>query len=399
MSLELSKKAAAVKPSSTLAITARAKELRAEGKDVVGFGAGEPDFDTPENICDAAIDAINSGFTKYTPASGIKELKEAVSRKFKEFNNIDYAPEQIVISNGGKHSLENIFTVLINPGDEVIVPAPYWLSYTEIVKLAGGVPVIIKTSKEQDYKLTAEDLADAITDHTKALILNTPNNPTGMIYSEKELRDIAAIAVKNDFYVVADEMYETLVYDGQEHISIASLGKDIYDRTITCNGLAKSYAMTGWRIGYTGSPLEIAKMMGSVQSHQTSNPNSIAQKAAVEALNGPQDSVEKMNGEFSRRRQYIYDRICGMPYISTIKPMGAFYVFVDAAEVLGKSYKGEKIETVAKMAEILINDYNTAVVPCADFGFDDHLRLSYAISMEQIEKGMDRIEAFLNELV
>ena len=385
MSLELSKKAAAVKPSSTLAITAKAKELKAQGKDVVGFGAGEPDFDTPENICDAAIDAINNGFTKYTPASGIIELKEAVSKKFKKYNNIDYTPEQIVISNGGKHSLENIFTVLLNPGDEVIIPAPYWLSYTEIVKLAGGVPVIVKTSKEQEYKLTAEALCKAVTNKTKVLILNTPNNPTGMVYTDNELRDIADIVIYKDFYVVADEMYETLTYDGHKHISIASLGKEIYDRTITCNGLAKSYAMTGWRIGYTGSPLQIARMMGSVQSHQTSNPNSIAQKAAVEALNGPQDSVSQMNEEFNKRRQYVYERICNMPFVSTIKPMGAFYVFVDASEVLGKTHKGETVGTVAKMAEILINEYNTAVVPCADFGFDDHLRLSYAISMEQIE--------------
>ncbi len=398
MSLELSKKAAAVKPSSTLAITAKAKELKAQGKDVVGFGAGEPDFDTPENICDAAIDAINNGFTKYTPASGIIELKEAVSKKFKKYNNIDYTPEQIVISNGGKHSLENIFTVLLNPGDEVIIPAPYWLSYTEIVKLAGGVPVIVKTSKEQEYKLTVEALCKAVTNKTKALILNTPNNPTGMVYTDNELRDIADIVIDKDFYVVADEMYETLTYDGHKHISIASLGKEIYDRTITCNGLAKSYAMTGWRIGYTGSPLQIARMMGSVQSHQTSNPNSIAQKAAVEALNGPQDSVSQMNEEFNKRRQYVYERICNMPFVSTIKPMGAFYVFVDASEVLGKTHKGETVGTVAKMAEILINEYNTAVVPCADFGFDDHLRLSYAISMEQIEKGLDRIEKFLKEL-
>lgn len=398
MSLELSKKAAAVKPSSTLAITAKAKELKAQGKDVVGFGAGEPDFDTPENICDAAIDAINNGFTKYTPASGIIELKEAVSKKFKKYNNIDYTPEQIVISNGGKHSLENIFTVLLNPGDEVIIPAPYWLSYTEIVKLAGGVPVIVKTPKEQEYKLTAEALCKAVTNKTKALILNTPNNPTGMVYTDNELRDIADIVINKDFYVVADEMYETLTYDGHKHISIASLGKEIYDRTITCNGLAKSYAMTGWRIGYTGSPLQIARMMGSVQSHQTSNPNSIAQKAAVEALNGPQDSVSQMNEEFNKRRQYVYERICNMPFVSTIKPMGAFYVFVDASEVLSKTHKGETVGTVAKMAEILINEYNTAVVPCADFGFDDHLRLSYAISMEQIEKGLDRIEKFLKEL-
>ena len=398
MSLELSKKAAAVKPSSTLAITAKAKELKAQGKDVVGFGAGEPDFNTPENICNAAIDAIKSGFTKYTPASGTNELKEAISKKFKSFNNLDYAPDQIVISNGGKHSLTNIFTALINPGDEVIIPAPFWLSYPEIVKLAGGVPVIVKTTKEQNYKLTVDDLKAAITDKTKALVLNTPNNPTGMLYTEEELRAIAEVVVANDFYVVADEMYENLVYGEQKHVSIASLGKDIYDRTITCSGVAKSYAMTGWRIGYTGSSKEIAKMMGSVQSHQTSNPNSIAQKATVEALNGPQDSVAAMHDEFDKRRKYMYERIQKMPLVSCIEPMGAFYVFVDAGEVLDKSYKGEKVGTVARMAEMLINEYNTAVVPCADFGFDDHLRLSYAISIEQIEKGLDRIESFLKGL-
>lgn len=398
MSLELSKKAAAVKPSSTLAITAKAKELKAQGKDVVGFGAGEPDFNTPENICEAAIKAIKDGFTKYTPASGTNELKAAISKKFKEFNGLDYDTDQIVISNGGKHSLTNIFTALINPGDEVIIPAPFWLSYPEIVKLAGGVPVIVATTKEQNFKLTAEALAAAVTDKTKALVLNTPNNPTGMLYTEEELRAIAKVAVEKDFYVVADEMYEMLVYGEQKHISIASLGKDIYDRTITCSGLAKSYAMTGWRIGYTGSSKEIAKMMGSVQSHQTSNPNSIAQKAAVEALTGPQDSVEKMHAEFDKRRKYMYKRICDMDLLDTLEPMGAFYVFVDGSAVLGKSYKGTKIESVPQMADILINEYNTAIVPCADFGFPDCFRLSYAISIEQIEKGLDRIEKFIGEL-
>lgn len=398
MSLELSKKAAAVKPSSTLAITAKAKELKAQGKDVVGFGAGEPDFNTPENICEAAIKAIKDGFTKYTPASGTNELKEAISKKFKEFNGLDYDTDQIVISNGGKHSLTNIFTALLNPGDEVIIPAPFWLSYPEIVKLAGGVPVIVTTTKEQNFKLTAEDLAAAVTDKTKALVLNTPNNPTGMLYTEEELRAIAKVAVEKDFYVVADEMYEMLVYGEQKHISIASLGKDIYDRTITCSGLAKSYAMTGWRIGYTGSSKEIAKMMGSVQSHQTSNPNSIAQKAAVEALTGPQDSVEKMHAEFDKRRKYMYKRICDMELLDTLEPMGAFYVFVDGSAVLGKSYKGTKIDSIPQMADILINEYNTAIVPCADFGFPDCFRLSYAISIEQIEKGLDRIENFIKEL-
>lgn len=398
MSLELSKKAAAVKPSSTLAITAKAKELREQGMDVVGFGAGEPDFNTPDNICDAAIDAIRAGFTKYTPASGTNELKEAICKKFKEFNGLDYEPDQIVVSNGGKHSLTNIFTALLNPGDEVIIPAPFWLSYPEIVKLAGGVPVIVKTTKEQGYKLSAEDLKAAVTDKTKAVIINTPNNPTGMMYTEEELRAIADVVLAGEFYVVADEMYENLTYGSQKHVSIASFNQQIYDRTITCSGLAKSYAMTGWRIGYTGSSKEIAKMMGSVQSHETSNPNSIAQKAAVEALLGPQDSVKKMHDEFNQRRKYMYDRICDMPYISAIEPNGAFYEFVDVSEVLGKTYRSQTIKDTNQMAQILIEDYNVAVVPCADFGFEDHIRLSYAIAIKQIEKGLDRIEEFLKEL-
>lgn len=398
MSLTLSTKALAVKPSSTLAITAKAAELRSQGVDVVGFGAGEPDFPTPENICNSAIEAINAGFTKYTAASGIKELKQAVSEKFKSFNGLSYAPDQIVISNGGKHSLTNVFTVLLNPGDEVIIPAPYWLSYPEIVKLAGGVPVFVRGEKAQGYKVNVEQLKAATTNKTKALILNTPNNPTGMIYSEEELRAIADYAVENDIYVVSDEMYEQLVYNNNKHVSIASFNEEIYKRTITVNGLAKSYAMTGWRIGYTGSSKEIAKLMGSVQSHQTSNPNSIAQKAAVEALTGDQSTVTMMIKEFDNRRKYMYDRVKNMKYVSSLEPNGAFYLFIDVSEVLNKSYKGEKIETTAKMAEILIEEYNVAIVPCADFGFHDHIRLSYAIKIETIDKGLTRIEKFLDEL-
>lgn len=398
MALTLSRKAQAVKPSSTLAITAKAKELRAQGLDVVGFGAGEPDFNTPKNICNAAIDAINSGFTKYTPASGINELKQAICDKFKRFNHLDYKPSQIVISNGGKHSLTNVFEAILNPGDEVIIPAPYWLSYPEIVKLSDGVPVYVRGEKENGYKVTAEQLQAATTDKTKALVLNTPSNPTGMIYSEEELKAIADYVVKNDIYVVADEMYENLVYNGKKHVSIASFGEEIYKRTITVSGLAKSYAMTGWRIGYTGSSEEIAKLMGSVQSHQTSNPNSIAQKAAVEALNGDQSTVEMMLGEFDKRRKFMMEKISTMPHISAKEPDGAFYVFIDISKTLEMSYKGKKIETAAEFARILIEDYNVAVIPCADFGFADHIRLSYAISIEQIEKGLSRIDAFLKEL-
>ncbi len=399
MSLTLSKKAQAVKPSSTLAITARAKELKLQGIDVVGFGAGEPDFNTPDNINDAAIKAIHDGFTKYTPASGTVELKEAVSKKFKAFNKLNYAPEQIVISNGGKHSLTNIFEAILNHGDEVIIPAPYWLSYPEIVKLADGVPVIIHADKSQNYKVTAEQIAAACTDKTKAFILNSPSNPTGMVYTKEELESIAKVIVEKDIYVVSDEIYEYLVYGKNQHISIGSLNDEIFKRTITCSGLSKSYAMTGWRIGYTGSSKEIAKLMSSIQSHQTSNPNSIAQKAATEALVGPQETVHIMNLEFDKRREYMAKRINAMPYIDTIIPQGAFYLFVDTSKVLNKIYKGKAIETTSRLAEILIDDYNVAVVPCGDFGFDDHIRLSYAISIEQIEKGLDRIENLLKSLL
>ena len=398
MSLELSRKAEAVKPSSTLAITAKAKELKANGIDVVGFGAGEPDFNTPENICNAAIDAIKSGFTKYTPASGTNELKEAVSKKFKEFNKIEYTPEQIVISNGGKHSLTNAFTVLLNPGDEVIIPAPYWLSYPEMVLLAGGVPVTCEGKQENGYKVTVSDIEAVYTDRTKAFVLNTPSNPTGMMYTREELEKIAEFAVNHDIYVISDEMYEYLTYDGAEHISIASLGKEIYDRTITVSGLSKSYAMTGWRIGYTGSPLHIAKLMGSVQSHQASNPNAIAQKAAYEALTGDQTQMKLMVEEFDKRRKYMCDRVKDLPYVSSIVPSGAFYCFIDLSEAVSMKYKGNCVGSVQEIARILIEEYNVAVVPCDDFGIENHIRLSYAISVEQIGKGLDRIQSFLESL-
>ena len=398
MSLELSRKAQAVKPSSTLAITARVKELKSQGVDIVGFGAGELDFNTPSNINEAAIKAIHDGFTKYTPASGTDELKNAVCDKFKKVNKLHYEAEQIVISNGGKHSLTNVFEAILNSGDEVIIPTPYWLSYPEIVKLAGGIPVYIRAEKTQSYKVSAKQIQAACTEKTKALILNSPNNPTGMIYTREELEEIAEVAVKNDIYVIADEMYENLVYGEAKQISIASLNDEIYNRTITCCGVSKSYAMTGWRIGYTGSNTKIAKLMSGIQSHQTSNPNSIAQKAVVEALNGSQDTVTSMNFEFDKRRRYIVSRVEAMPLVDALTPQGAFYLFVDVSKVIKKDYQGEKISTVDKLAEILVNDYNVAIIPCTDFGFDDHIRLSYAISMEQIAKGMDRMETFLVQL-
>lgn len=398
MALTLSKKATGVKPSSTLAITAKAKAMRAEGIDIVGFGAGEPDFNTPENINRAAIHAIESGFTKYTPASGTVELKKAISKKFAEFNGLSYDIDQIVISNGGKHSLTNVFQVILNPGDEVIIPAPYWLSYPEIIKLCDGVPVIVFGKKENGYKITAAQIDKAVTERTKAVIINTPNNPTGMVYSEEELRAVSDVALKNDIYIVSDEMYENLIYGEKKHASIASFGEEVYKRTITCSGVSKSYAMTGWRIGYTGSPIEIARLMANIQSHQTSNPNSIAQKAAVEAFTGPQDTVLAMHEEFDKRRKYMYERVSQMPLVDMLEPEGAFYLFVDFTDVLEKSYKGVRIGTTKRAAEILIEDYHVAVIPCQDFGYPEFIRFSYAISIPSIEKGLDRIEHFLTSL-
>lgn len=398
MALTLSKKAQAVKPSSTLAITAKAKALKAEGKDVVGFGAGEPDFATPANISEAAIKAIHDGYTKYTPAAGTPLLREAISAKFLRRNNIVYTPEQIVVSNGGKHALTNVFEAILNPGDEVIIPVPYWLSYPEIVKLSDGVPVFVDCGADNDYKITPEQLAAACNEKTKAFVLNSPSNPTGMIYTKEELEALAKVIVEKDIFVISDEIYEELAYDDAEVISIASLNQDIYEHTITCNGLAKAYAMTGWRIGYAAGPLEVAKIMANLQSHQTSNPNSIAQKASIEALNGPQDSVALMRDEFNRRREYMYDRVSKLPYVKTIKPQGAFYMFIDVSEALSLFYQGEKVGSVEALASHLINDYMTAVIPCVDFGCPNHIRLSYAISLKQIEKGLDRIEQYLNAL-
>ena len=398
MSLSLSKKATGVKPSSTLAISAKAGELKAQGIDVVGFGAGEPDFKTPDDICNAAIKAIRDGFTKYTPASGTAELKEVIAKKFEDFNHIHYDPDQIVISNGGKHTLTNVFMTILNKGDEVIIPAPYWLSYPEMVRLADGVPVFVYADKSTSYKVSAKQIEDAITEKTKAIIINSPNNPTGMIYTKKELHDIADLAVKYDFYIISDEIYEYLIYGGEKHHSVASFSKKLYDRTITCSGLSKTYSMTGWRIGYCGAPKEIAKAMGAIQSHLTSNANSIAQKAAVEAISGPQGTVEIMRKEFNKRRLFMLERINAMPHVHMMEPHGAFYAFVDVSEALGMKYKGKKITDTMMLAQVLLDDFHVALVPCTDFGFPDHVRLSYVLGFSQIEKGMDRIERFLKEL-
>ncbi|MCT4597656.1 MAG: pyridoxal phosphate-dependent aminotransferase [Vallitalea sp.] len=394
----LSSKALDIKPSSTLAITAKAKQMKADGIDVVGFGAGEPDFDTPDHIKEAAIKAMNEGFTKYTPASGILPLKEAICKKLQDDNNVSYKPNQIVVSNGAKHSLTNTFMAILNPSDEVIIPGPFWLSYVQMVKIADGVPVVVKASKENNYKVTIDELKKALTDKTKAILINSPSNPTGMIYTEEELRAIADFAVSNDLFVVADEIYEKLIYGDEKHVSIASFNEEIYKRTIIINGVSKTYAMTGWRIGYAAAPAEIAKIMGNVQSHASSNPNSLAQKAALAAISGSQECVDVMKTEFNKRRNYMYDRISKMSYISAIKPQGAFYLFVDLADVLGKTYNNEVIEDANVFAKLLLDNESVAVVPCTDFGYNTHFRLSYAIAMENIEKGLDRIERFLENL-
>ena len=397
--MELSRKAKGIKPSSTLAISAKATELKAQGIDIVGFGVGEPDFETPRHIKDAGIKAIEEGFTRYTPASGIKELRVAVANKLKKDNGLDYDFSQIVISNGAKHSLVNAFMAILNEGDEVIIPAPYWLSYSEIVKIAGGVPVIVNTKKENKYMVTEAELNEVYSPKTKALVLVSPSNPTGMVYSLDELKMIADFAVSKDIFVISDEIYEKLIYDeDKKHISIASLGKEIYDRTIVINGVSKSYAMTGWRIGYTASNPEVAKLISSLQSHMTSNPNSIAQKATLEAIEGPQDCVEEMRLEFKKRRDYIFEREEKIPFISALKPEGAFYLFVDVSGLYGKEYDGVKINSASDMAQLLIEKKLVAVVPCADFGMPDYIRLSYATSLEIIKKGMDRIEEFVKDL-
>ena len=397
--MELSKRAMSIKASTTMAISSKAAEMKAAGLPVVTFGAGEPDFNTPEHIRQAGIDAINNGQTRYTPAAGTPALRQAVCDKLKKDNGLDYEPAQIVISNGAKHSLMNTFMAILNEGDEVIIPAPFWLSYSEMVRIAGGVPVIIYTKKENQFMMTKEELEQAYTEKTKAIVLTSPSNPTGQVMSKDDLQMIADFAVAHDLFVLADEIYEKLIYDeDKQHISIASLGKEIYDRTIVINGVSKSYAMTGWRIGYTAAPLAVSKLMASLQSHMASNPNSIAQAATVAALNGPQDCVAEMLVEFKKRRDYIFEREEAIPMLSALKPQGAFYLFVDVSGTYGKSYEGAVINSAADFATILLDQKYVAVVPCADFGMPDYIRLSYATSMEIIKEGMDRIEALVKDL-
>ena len=396
--MKLAKRALSIKPSPTLAIDAKAKSMKAAGVDVINFGAGEPDFDTPDNIKDAAIKAIRNGFTKYTPVGGIDELKTAIIEKFKKDNNITYEKKEVIVSCGAKHSLYNIAEALFDAGDEIIIPAPYWVSYPDQVLLNDAVPVIVKTKEKDSFKITPQLLESNITKKTKALILNSPSNPTGLAYDRKSLEAIAEIALNYDFFIISDEIYEKLTYDDFLHLSIASLSDDIKQRTIVVNGLSKSHAMTGWRIGFSAGPEKIIEAMTKIQSQSTSNPTSIAQKAAVEALTGPQDFTSEMVSEFDRRRVYIIERLNKIKGLSCAMPLGAFYAFPNISSYFGKYAKNKLINSSFDISSHLLDEAKVAVVPGGAFGDDRYIRLSYATSLDNIQKGLDRIENTLLNL-
>ena len=383
--MDLSSNAVQLTPSLTLAIDSKAKAMRAEGIDVCGFGAGEPDFDTPEHIKEAAIKALQEGFTKYTPSAGIPELRTAISEKFSKDNGIDYKPNQVIVSNGAKQSCFNAILACCEPGDEVIIPAPYWLSYPDMVKLVGAEPVIVQTKASNAYKMTAEEFENAMTPRTKMVIINSPGNPTGSVYTREELEALVEVALTEDIFILSDEIYEKLIYDDASHVSVASLSKEAYDLTITVNGFSKAYAMTGWRLGYLGAPESIAKVIDSLQSHSTSGPNSFAQKGAVAALKGSQQCVTDMREEFNVRREYMYERLAAIPNVSTVKPLGAFYMLADISK-FGLSS--------TNFADRLLSKAEVAVVPGVAFGDDKTVRLSYATDLETIKTGLDRIEQF-----
>jgi aspartate aminotransferase len=387
--MQLSSRASSLTPSLTLSIDSKAKAMKSEGIDVCGFGAGEPDFDTPDHIKAAAIAALEAGFTKYTPSSGIPELRQAIADKFLLDNGIDYKPSQIIVSDGAKHSCYNAILATCQPGDEVIIPAPYWLSYPEMVRLAGADPVFVHTKEENGWKLTADEFENAMTPRTKMIILNSPGNPTGAVYSKEELDSLGKVAAEEEILILSDEIYEKLVYDGSKHFSIAGLAQEYYDLTITVNGFSKSYAMTGWRLGYLGAPEPIAKAIDSIQSHSTSNACSFAQKGALAALKGDQQPVADMRDEFNLRREYMLERLSKMPHVSVVRPNGAFYVLVNISR-LGL--------TSQNFADRLLSKANVAVVPGIAFGDDRTVRLSYATSLDVIKKGMDRFEEFCRTL-
>ena len=394
----LSTLAEAVHASSTMAIDSMYKNMKAQGIDVVGFGAGEPDFPTPDNIKEACIRALAENKTKYTAASGIIELKKAVCQRMKEDCGVDYTPSQVVIASGAKHNVYLTVRALVNPGDEVVIPAPYWVSYSEIVRMCGGIPVIAQTREEDEFKLTPQKLDETITDNTKCVLFNSPSNPTGMMYTREELRALADVCIARDVYIIADEIYYKLVYDGREFVSIAALGEDVKERTILINGVSKSYAMTGWRIGYSLAPENITKIMSNYVSHSTAAPSTLSQWAAVEALTGPQDTAETMRQAFEERRNYMVDRVNSMELVSCLKPEGAFYIMMNIRKVFGKKCGDVVIDSCDTFASQLLEKGLVAVVPGSGFDAPNYVRWSYATSLENIKEGMDRLEKFLATL-
>ena len=387
-----------IQPSATMAITAKAKAMRAQGIDVVGFGAGEPDFDTPQHIKDAAIRALNEGFTKYTPAGGIDELKDAVCSRMGTDYALQYKRSEVIVCCGAKHAIYNAAMALVQAGDEVLVPAPYWVSYPDIVALTGAVPVALPSTEEEGFKITGEQVREAITPRTRALILNSPSNPTGAVYTHEELKDLAAVVLEAGLTVISDDIYDKLLYSDERPGHIAALGQEIRARTLLVNGVSKTYAMTGWRIGYAVGPEALISAMDKIQGQSTSNPASMAQKAAVEALRGPQDCVEMMVREFDRRRRFMVSRLNAMEGVSCFEPMGAFYAFPRVEALLGRKAGGRVIRSASDLAEYLLAEAGVAVVSGEPFGSDRHMRLSFALSLGDIEKGLDRMEAALKKL-
>ena len=396
--MKLAERIKKIKPSPTLSITAKANAMIAKGMDVIGFGAGEPDFDTPVHIKNAAIKAIEGGFTKYTPVGGIDELKDAIIHKFARENGLDYKKSEIVVSCGAKHTLYNIAQVLFEEGDEVLIPSPYWVSYIDIVVLTGAKPVIIETRMENGFKMKPEDLKRAITNKTKAIIINSPSNPAGVLYNEEELKAFAEILFSNNIIIISDDVYEQIIYDGQKFFNVAMVNEEIRAKTILVNAVSKTYAMTGWRIGYAAGPEEIIAAATKLQSQNTSNPTSISQKAAVEALLGPQESVAMMKKEFERRRNFIVHALNEIPGVICPKPQGAFYVFPNFSAYYGKKIDGREITNSAQLTDFLLEEAKVAVVPGGEFGMDGHLRFSYATSIEKIERGVQRIKEALTRI-
>jgi aspartate aminotransferase len=395
MSCRISKIVEALEPSATLAMAAKAKQLKSEGYRVHDFSVGEPDFRTPEHICQAAVEALRAGHTHYTQAAGIPELRAAIARQYEATHGLKYTPAQVVVSNGAKHSLHNVFTALCNPGDEVVIPAPYWVSYAELVKLTGARPVIVETEESADFKLTPAQLRAAITPRTTILLLCSPSNPTGSMYSPEELGKLADVVLEHKLLVVSDEIYERLIYGGHRFASFATVRPGLVERTILVNGVSKSYAMTGWRIGWTLSPVNVATAMADLQSQETSNPASISQYAALAALDGPQECVDQMRGEFAARRKYIGERIAKIPGLSCPEMAGAFYAFVNIKKYLGKKYGAAQIDNSSQWCLALLEQQKVATVMGSAFGAEGYVRFSFATSLDELAAGFDRVEAFL----